>query len=180
MTWENIGGGLPAGMYCDVPLVIDAQTYIVGCGQVGIYRTVDGGATWAEVASSGGVSAPVVEADSSIYWLSPNGGLTRSTDSGKTWIEVTSPGMFNTVFSLLELPNGNLAAVAADQNIVVSSNRGVTWTVATSPLPINPMENNHGIAYSAQRKAFYVWRNNGVDAVPVDAVLRYDFDYQAP
>ena len=180
MNWTKIGGALPAVPYCTLPVIIDPQTYLVGCygsGAIGIYRTTDGAATWKLMTSSGGGAAPLIARDKTIYWTSPNNmGLTRSTDNGVTWKDVAGPGVVTTK-TLVQLPDGRLTALGS-QYILVSSDRGATWAPITSALPPNMMESVFGFTYSPLRKAFYIWQNhcdNGNVPVTTDAVMRYDF-----
>jgi photosystem II stability/assembly factor-like uncharacterized protein len=187
MVWSPIGAALPANTNCTFPLVFDTQTYLVGCGGYGggvsgIFRTTDAGKTWTKVTGSGGAAAPLLAADGTIYWASPNNaGMTRSTDKGLTWKDVVGPGVITTD-QPIELPDGRLAIMGATY-VLISADRGETWTPATAALPTTAEENVNGVVYSAQRKAFYIWHNNctsfsvPVD-VPKDAVMRFDFDYQ--
>jgi photosystem II stability/assembly factor-like uncharacterized protein len=188
MTWTNIGGGLPMKTNCTLPLVLDAQTYLVGCGgygggPTGVYRTIDGGAAWKQVTSSGGGAPPLRAADGAIYWVGSNNGMTRSLDNGQTWTDVLGYGTITSSPSgppqPVELP-GNRIAVLGTNYVMVSSDQGKNWAPGSGPLPITPNELLHGLAYSSQRKAFYVWHNtctfNGPVPVPTDAVMRFDFE----
>jgi photosystem II stability/assembly factor-like uncharacterized protein len=182
MTWANIGGPLPANTNCTFPLVIDSNTYVVGCGgygggPIGLLRTTDGGTTWTRVSTSGGGTAPLRASDGSIYWTSPNGNsMVRSTDDGVTWTEVTGANVV-TNSKPVELPDGRLAILGRN-NVMVSADHGATWTQATSQLPY---QDAVGAIYSSQRKAFFVWHLtcgfNGPVPVPADAIMRHDFDY---
>ncbi|MCP5149223.1 MAG: thrombospondin type 3 repeat-containing protein [Chromatiales bacterium] len=89
-TWQPTDGGLPAD---EVPLTIalhpvDANVGFVGTVS-GVYRTTDGGASWAAVpvSSSGPFAAIAVEAGTPtvVYAASQSAGVSRSTDGGDTW-----------------------------------------------------------------------------------------------
>ncbi len=176
--------GLPAGTNCTFPLVIDAQTYLVGCGGYGggpsgVYRTTDSGTTWTLVTASGGTSAPLQASDGSIYWVSPSSaGVTHSTDSGQTWTDIVGPGVV-TGSQVIELPDGKLAAIGKPY-ILVSADNGASWAPATSAMPYDDAVS---LIYSAQQKAFFIWHFTcgfgGPVPVPPDAIMRYDFDDQA-
>ena len=177
-TWTNIGSKLPAATNCTYPLVIDGDTYLVGCGgygggPTGIYRTTDGGSTWTVVSDGeGGASAPLRASDGSIYWASAQDkGMVRSTDSGETWTQFTGPGIIGSL-SPVEMPGGRIAAVGKDY-VMVTSDGGKHWHAATSKLPISPV----GLAYAATQNSFYVWYftcgNNDV-LVADDSIMRYD------
>ena len=193
MTWSDIGGGLPAKTNCTLPLVIDAQTYLVGCndfggGKPGIYRTTDSGGTWNRMTGSGGGGPPLLASDGGIYWVSVNNtGMTRSLDHGKTWVDVVGAGVITTN-RLVELPGGRIAALGLSY-VVVSSDQGVHWTPASAELPVPAVERfadaslgvtTQGLAYSSQRRAFYIWHNACAFGPPVpvatDAIMRFDFE----
>jgi photosystem II stability/assembly factor-like uncharacterized protein len=186
-TWNDIGSSLPAGPTCNTPLVVDSMTFLIGCwgsGATGIYRSTNGGASWSHATSSGGGTAPLVASDGSIYWVSGNGsGMTRSTDHGQTWHDTVGSGVFAptnghiTNVAPVELPDGRIAALGT-QTVMISGDHGVTWSPATAAVPLGDSEDLHGVVYSSQRKAFYVWHNScNNSAVPSDAVMSFPFDY---
>jgi len=180
-TWANVGLALPADSnFSSYPLVIDSETHLVGCagwggGTTGIFRTTDGGKSWVQISSSGGMSAPLWASDGSIYWASPDGeGMVRSTDKGLTFTEVTGQAVITSTHPI-ELPDGRIATIGPHA-IVISADHGATWRDVTTELPFSPAE---GLAYSPHRRAFYVWHNVcDQKAVPADAIMRYDFDYE--
>jgi hypothetical protein len=188
MTWTNIGTSLPASTYCVFPMVIDPQTYLVGCysvggGPSGVYRTTNGGGSWTSATTSGGGTPPLRASDGSIYWISAFGnGMTRSTDNGVHWTDVTGSGVFAstgghvTNGAPIELSGGRIAALGP-QYVVVSSDHGMTWTHATSAVPMDSAEDLHGLGYSILRKSFYAWHNAcSPTSVFPDAVVRFPYD----
>jgi photosystem II stability/assembly factor-like uncharacterized protein len=185
MTWpDNIGANLPMNGNCTLPLVVAAQTYLAGCtgysGNVkGIYRSTDGGASWAQVSAAGGGSEPLVASDGTIYWASPDGGFARSSDMGQTWDDVPGAAVI-TRSHPIELPDKRIAALGM-QYVLISADGGATWKPGSAALPYGDAG---GVYYSVQRKAFFVWHNTcpqnvAMVPVPPDAVMRFDFDYQA-
>jgi photosystem II stability/assembly factor-like uncharacterized protein len=187
MTWTQIGGGLPDATNCTLPLVIDATTYLVGCGgygggPTGIYRSTNSGIKWTKVSDGGGGAAPLRASDGSIYWSSPgNGGMVRSTDDGVTWTDA-DPSRTTHTSAPSELPGGRISAFGF-KNIVITSDQGATWVPATTELPYNDQEFVAGFIYSAQQRAFFVWHNtcgfSGSVPVPENAIMRYEFDYES-
>jgi hypothetical protein len=193
MTWTNVGADLPASTDCTFPLVIDAQTYLVGCGgknggtaddggvEQGIYRTIDAGTTWVPVTTSGGGSAPLMTDDGTIYWASPNdGGMTMSMDKGMTWKNVV-----NTPYTIknvhpVEVSKSTIATLG-QQYVVTSSDHGMTWNIASPLLPWTDDDGGTqgpvGVVYSSHENAFYVWGQTcGFPPpipVPADAIMKY-------
>lgn len=182
MTWTEIGQNIPPGTsICTFPYVIDATTFLLGCGVVlggegnnGVFKSTDSGQTWDWVSpNQGGASAPLIAADGSIYWVTQRGGgMVRSTDKGDTWTQVVEAGVI-TNLTPSELPDGSLAAMK-ENKILRSTDLGATWKVVTKDLPFAPI----GFVYSPFRKAFYAWYFTCGDTVPPDGLMRYDFDYQ--
>lgn len=183
-TWRDISAALPADIgYAVAPHVLDAQTHLLGTQRgaaAGVLRTTDGGGTWT-VVHEGGVSGPVLAAsDGGLYWLLEGGaGLITSDDDGATWSVASGPGVVSAnSASLLELPDGRFATFG-DRGLLLSSDRGTTWQSFGSPFPYVP----NGIAYAAQRAAFYIWRFDcsAATANPVadDAIMRLDVDPDA-
>jgi photosystem II stability/assembly factor-like uncharacterized protein len=183
-TWTKIGAGLPGSTNCTRALVIDAQTYLVGCGgygggPTGVYRSTDAGVTWALASAGGGGSPPLVASDGSIYWMGPSGGMVRSSDSGQTWSDPLGAGVVDSA-SPIELPDSRLAALGHDggqRYVKVSSDLGSTWRTVSVQLPYDDAA---GVAYSKYQKAFYVWHATcgTKPPVPPDAIMRFAFDYQ--
>jgi hypothetical protein len=179
-TWQSLGDKVPES--ADIssnPLLLDPQTFLLGCPPYaqktpGIYRSTDAGNTWALVSTTGGEFAPLAASDGTIYWADPgNGGMVRSTDQGLTWTELIGPNALLSV-APIELPDGRIAT-ASMQNIVVSSDQGAHWQIVSPALPYAPA----GLTYSIQQKAFVIYHWTCDNPVPSDAIMRFDFDYQA-
>jgi photosystem II stability/assembly factor-like uncharacterized protein len=179
-TWTNVGVNLPDKTACTFPLLIDAQTHLVGCtgyqdGPDVIFRTTDGGANWLQVSTLGGYAAPLRASDHSIYWAIPqNKGVARSTDDGQTWTSLAGSNVVRSAHPI-ELPDGRLVGVGS--SLMISADHGASWRPISAQLPYGDAV---GVVYSTFRKAFYVWHFScGAGApVPTDAIMQYSFDYQ--
>jgi len=145
-TWKKLtGGGLPDAIL-QVQLsispaddkVIYAAIAEVPTG-VGLYRSSDGGDTWVHTPVNdtrpegriGGGDVPVPKADpkdpntvivaSVVTW--------RSTDGGKTWTGIRgAPGGDDYQNVWINPNNTDIIALASDQGVIVSMNRGESWT----------------------------------------------------
>ena len=174
-TWTAIGKTLPAGSWrSQYPLVIDAQTYLIGCsftipygpkfsgeGTPGIYRTTDGGKSWDRVSPLAVFQNPLV-IGKTIYWSFYNkdkddGGIVGSEDQGLTW-KILVPGGLNHAVMPMQLPGGKLAAMKKSKVLTISSDGGATWTDLA---PAINLENPAGTTYDSVRKAFFAWKING-------------------
>jgi hypothetical protein len=170
-TWENVGAGLPADIFCSTPHVIGADVYLVGCSNGEIYRTDDGAETWTKVSSQGSNRVPLSAQDGSMYWAGNDGSLVRSTDSGETWDQLLAPGSLFGSVPPIELADGRV--VAFSQNgLVGGTPDDESWTLLTSAAPQTP----YTITYSGRDQAFFAAYGNCEDVVPSDAIMRFDFE----
>jgi photosystem II stability/assembly factor-like uncharacterized protein len=159
-TWTQIGGNLPNGSgFSQDPVVINATTYIIntypsyGGGTPGIYRTTNGGTSWTRVTLEQGNQPALVMPDGDIYYSDGNG-VVRSTDQGQSWVAVGTN--LRSEFRPSGLPDGRLLSVDNNNRLVVSSDKGSTWSEFGPPLPFSNGFSG-GISYSAVNQAVYVW-----------------------
>jgi photosystem II stability/assembly factor-like uncharacterized protein len=172
-TWTDIGKTLPAGSArSQYPLVIDAQTYLIGCsftvpygpgslgGTPGIYRTSNGGMSWTLVSPAAVFQHPLV-VGRRIYWSSyskeSGGGLVMSADQGLTWTTL-APGGFNHAVIPQALPGNRIALMRASRAMAVSADGGGSWSDLTLP---PSLEGAAGATYAAAIPAFFSWKVNG-------------------
>ena len=173
MNWEELTN-LPDGNgYSNSVLVIDAQTYLVGCGNV-ILRTTDGGASWTTASQLGGFQAPLVGSDGTIYWNTANNqGLLKSVDAGESWERIVGGGVIDSSRTPLELPDGRLAALQG-KHVIVSADQGFSWQVVGGEAPIVIK----GLTYSSFRKAFYASTDSCDHPIPGSGLMKLAFDYE--
>ena len=138
------GNGLPDGI-TQVQLTISPadskRIYAeVATGQpVALYRSDDGGNTWVHApendnrpeARIGGGDVPVPRADpkdpNTVYVASVV--TWRSTDAGKTWFGLRgAPGGDDYQNVFVNPNNTDIVALASDQGVIISLNRGETWS----------------------------------------------------
>ncbi|HYP87618.1 MAG TPA: hypothetical protein VEQ59_05685 [Polyangiaceae bacterium] len=178
-TFVELGDQLPDEVkVCPQPVALDAEHYLLGCGSYGggdrgIYSSTDGGDSWKGVSTHGGGAAPLLASDGTIYWASEGTeGIVTSTDQGATWDGPFGGGELAAA-KPVELPDGRVAALG-NGRILVTANGGNTWRVVTTAAPFQPL----GVAYSAEKRAFYVWHFSCDVPVPNDAIMAYDWDYE--
>lgn len=187
-SWTNVGMNLPADAHnAEFPLVLDARTFLVGAcgfgtGACGIYRSTDAGGTWTR-ASDAMVShfgGPLWASNGDIYWpMLGDAGLVKSTDGGVTWTRIVMGGKLAGV-TPIELPDRSVVAVGFDR-LQRSTDGGTNWVPIGEPLPHKLQANNQGgVTYSAQNKAFFFWKwecGSGPMPVAANAIVTAGFDY---
>jgi photosystem II stability/assembly factor-like uncharacterized protein len=172
VSWQLLSQVLPGS--CSVPLVLDAQTYVLGCDSLslegGIYRSSDGGAHWSEVSEATVRQTPLWTSDNRIYWLSAVGPeLLRSVDGGRSWLALDF--LFGGSRPI-ELPNGWLASLSGGV-VVVSSDHGAQWRSISPSLPSGT--GDEVLTYSSFRRAFFATHSGCRDGEP-GSIVRYDYD----
>ncbi len=120
----------------------------------GIWKSADGGATWAQLAATHANAANTsfrfiqklldytVNTTEYLFAATLSGGLARSTDGGVTWHNMLSPTVGGVVVREIadvdRAPDGTLYAavgVTARGGIFKSADNGTTWVQLTSGLP---------------------------------------------
>ena len=176
-SWTDVGDNLPAtAHFSSYPLVLDAQTHLVGAcgwgdGTCGIWRTTDGGASWDEVSDLPAQAAPLWASDGAIYWPLGDGALAKSTDAGASFTRLDEP---IAALTPVELPDGRLVSFR-EGRLAVSSDGALSWSPIGEPLPFQPA----GLTYSAATLSFYIWHWDCGEVVLPDAIQRAGFDYAA-
>lgn len=131
-TWQPWGRGLPAEAAIG-SLAVDPhspRTLWAGLsnGQGGVYKSTDGGATWA--LSRRGLLNRYVQnlladpAGSQVLFANTSGELFRSTNGGAAWARVGN-GLRSDVTDLDATPYGILAGTRS--GVSLSTDRGLTW-----------------------------------------------------
>lgn len=130
------GGGIPA-------LFGDGTDLFAGAyGNGGIFKSTDGGTTWAQKIDGMGYQSVVAIARSGSFLLATGTvGLYRSTDGGESWTASTGLPAGNGVFSLA-VDGSTVYAGTQGGGIYVSTDAGATWSAANTNLP-----NSFGYTY---------------------------------
>jgi hypothetical protein len=184
-TWTNVGVNMPAdSAVSSYPYAVNSQEHLVGCsggtGKPGIYRTTNGGGSWARVSELGGGAEPLLHSDGSLYWSTrDSAGMVRSTDNGASWVVVTGP---DTVYPItpVELPDGRIA-MRGPLGVVVSADQGKSWINVAPPDPTQDTFRSFALAYSKGAKAFFVvgWTcDSTMNDVPANGIVKFAWDYE--
>jgi photosystem II stability/assembly factor-like uncharacterized protein len=175
-SWMNIGANLPAGTaYSSYPLVIDANTYLIGCSftipygtgstgptgsnaTTGIYRTTNGGANWSPVSTRAVYGTPLVS-NGKIYWpyfdyILNSGGILYSADNGQTWTERTTSSLLYAA-GIIQLASGKFASMNTNRKVVISPDASTgTWTEIGNQCPIG---NPSGLTFNSATNTFVAY-----------------------
>ncbi len=111
---------------------------------VGVFKSTDGGVTWANLASSTGFTyctKILCDASGNVY-LGTRSGLQRSTDGGTTWTNITPTGLNSNIADFEISSTGRLHVSCGLSNTASGGYRftsapstvtSSTWTSATTP-----------------------------------------------
>lgn len=110
------------------------------CRGLGIWKTTDGGTTWAQLSSTNNstfhyVQKIIIGNAGTVYACTSAGGVQRSTDGGTSWVKIlgtgTNGGVNNNAADIEIASNGDLYAslgIFSTGKIYRSTNSGDTWT----------------------------------------------------
>ncbi|MBA3726490.1 MAG: hypothetical protein H0W86_08560, partial [Armatimonadetes bacterium] len=137
-NWTSVAlPGYQDGPFYNVTFATPSLGFVSGNSAIGskdIFRTVDGGATWAQVQSFplGGSWYHQDYIDGTTGFMGSNGGLVRTQDAGETWL-LRSGYPDCPVISGMDFIDANtglvsgLIAGSSDEGIFKTTNGGQTW-----------------------------------------------------
>lgn len=134
----NSGG--PVGISINALAIHPTNPSVVYAGgSGGVYKTIDGGITWAAVKTGGSISSLAVDhvTPSTIYagaWE----GIYKSTDGGSTWVSMNSGLPYGPSVRTFAIDPSNSNTVYAGllaYGVFKSLNGGTSWTTANTGLP---------------------------------------------
>jgi hypothetical protein len=121
----------------------------------GVYRSMDKGMTWSQVASGFTLTRSFAVLGADIF-MATEDGILRSSDRGATWMRLSLvPGKAERVFSVAVCGTYVFAGSQAD-GVFRSSDHGVSWTSANSGLGGNFVR-----MFAASGSALYAGTDNG-------------------
>ncbi|KAB8145684.1 hypothetical protein F8S13_00945 [Chloroflexia bacterium SDU3-3] len=129
--------------------ITSIRTYHLQPGVVGVYRSTDGGTTWASISTQNLIISLVIDptnpqqmyAGCSLFiassGISSGGGILRSSDGGATWEAISSGLPEKTSIPTLLLESGTPTSIYAlsASAIYKSSNSGDSWAAKGAGLP---------------------------------------------
>lgn len=136
LSWGFIGIG---NEYVYSVAAVDEAGAVIGCSDSGIFRTIDGGATWVKTGAAGrcyGLCADAFD-PLRLYAASSSSGVWRSTDAGANWVQCNNGLGYVFARSLaVDRTSGTLYvgldATGSWSGVYRSTDRGATWLAAES------------------------------------------------
>lgn len=133
------GGGPPGGRVTAFALDPRAASIFAGTETSGIFKTTDGGATWAAINNGlANLSIQNLAIDplhpGTLYAGTKSGGVFKSTNSGGTWVNASAGLPTAASITGLAIDGGGAVVYAsADSRIFRSTNAADSWEVAYVP-----------------------------------------------
>jgi photosystem II stability/assembly factor-like uncharacterized protein len=112
----------------------DADTLFVAAEAGAIYRSLDGGATWAKILTGyigsfwGGLTAK----DGTVYAAGMRGNIWKSKDKGATWAKADTHGADQSISTGIQLADGSFVFVGLGGQVLYSPD-GTTFTLTYRP-----------------------------------------------
>jgi PKD repeat protein/photosystem II stability/assembly factor-like uncharacterized protein len=186
-VWKNMGtDNLPLTSLASVCVDnTNDQIIYIGTGDpnyystdLGIYKTINGGATWTAANATIGnrMAVDIIMSSTNNLTLvaATNNGIYKTTDGAATWTLTNAPGAFT---HMVQIPNTTtLLAVTNNSLLYRSTNFGTTWTNITATnftqigadgMRLGVSANNASIVYILSNG------NNGVIYKSVNAGLNF-------
>ncbi len=181
ITRSNGGSGTPAKAAKPAPglpntpdyhsLMVsraDPRSLLLGTHD-GLFRSVDGGRTWASDALSGQDAMNLVRPGGQTLWVAGHMVLTKSTDGGKTWSDVRPsglPGLDVHGFATDPRNERTLYAAVAGKGLYRSTDGGNSFSVVSTDVgpavwALAVMPDGRILAGDVQKKGLMVSRDGG-------------------
>lgn len=137
-SWTYIGDRLPnpSGLHL-YSIASDGPQRLWIAAEAGVvFRTVDGGATWAraETGYSGNLHG-IVASDNALLAYGFRGHLFRSTDGGARWAAVTSP-VASSLIHGAAAGNGRIVVAGQDGELIASNDAGQSFQLVAQKPPL--------------------------------------------
>lgn len=137
LTWTT-GGANPPGLEArDLQFESTTHGWVIGAGSQGsaLFRTTDGGASWAPLGDFLGLHTAVDFIGASGWAARFDGRIRRTVDGGATWTETQLPGFDPPTYDL-DFWDASIGYAVGDNGLVArSDDGGLTWTALPTPDP---------------------------------------------
>ncbi|MCD6520044.1 MAG: hypothetical protein J7M05_09010 [Anaerolineae bacterium] len=126
-SWQQVSE-LPGSV---LALAGDAQVVLVGLHDAGLWKSTDGGDTWASASDqlSARGFARIVPAGAKLYTFGPQEGLWVSEDRGQTWQSLESVSAHLPLSAASVSEKGPLFIATPEEGILRSTDDGQSWQV---------------------------------------------------
>jgi hypothetical protein len=156
LSWTSIGGwDWTSTIFYDA-----SSSSVYAYNHLGDYRSADGGATWASFNMTNEIPIPGVQSPAALFGY--NNGPALSVDGGNTFTAICgnlSAAVCTTLYPrAVDATTGALVAMANNQYIYVSQDRGSTWNMiidigaANAYYGFIAVSVGNNILYTAQRE----------------------------
>lgn len=167
LTWRSSNMGFPPGLEVTRVAVRPGQSSTVFVGTAaGVWKTVNAGATWSQVALPDSTITDLAAAPDSrgrIVAGTATGALARSDDTGVTWQEVASPEATVGVTALAVDPmQSDIWYLGTATGVWRTADAGVTWTPVAeglTGLPVRALQvqpANSGVYAATETGVFFL------------------------
>ncbi len=150
----------------------NSNIIFVGAATGGLWKTTDGGATWAtntDQFSSLIIRSVVIDPNNpQRMFLSTGAGIVRSNDGGNTWFDAGNPQLIaGRIHKIIIHPtNGNILLAATNDGVFRTTNGGNNWALqgsATNIWDITFKPNTPNTVYAVGYNDFFYSTNGGVN-----------------
>ena len=157
-------------------IYVGASAFNGPSGSGGIYKSTNGGASWA--LSNTGIASTTIDAiavdpaNGQILYAVANEEIYKSTNGGENWTSLNQ--VVGTSGSVAVNPsNANIVYVGSSTGLLVSSNAGTSWTpIAGVPAPVNAVVvDASGNYYAANNAGVYKNGSASSSGLPASTVV---------
>jgi photosystem II stability/assembly factor-like uncharacterized protein len=147
--WHQANGGIRLAEANALSLSSTVPPTLYAATEVGVFRSDDGGSTWADAGLFGTALTSIAgdpldpgvcyaaTAMSGHIQFPVYGRIWKTSDGGDTWQELPAPGLVS-FFSVAVAPSSAGDVYAGGTGVSKSSDAGATWQQVNNGLPVNP------------------------------------------
>jgi photosystem II stability/assembly factor-like uncharacterized protein len=178
-NWTQIDAGLARTAAGVSQVVVDplspSTVYAVGLNSASLFRSTDGGDTWAALPSITGVGALAIDPTNSStlyaavtpygtlqnFYATPQSVVMKSTDAGRSW-NSTGDGPVSVNGLAIDPQNDGIVYAMTNTAIFKSTDGGASWTAKTAGLPSRMLGGGQLVFDSGNTSVLYAGVNSAV------------------